>query len=289
MRNIFGSIARGGTRAAITAAFALATTGSAWAVSSISSNATDLKVALNIAGLSAGVTTGTASGTAAPAYNVSNQFAAANQSLSLGNVIGGSLSQDISTGIMTAAAQSAFPVSPTGSASATINNLGLGLAVDLGFLGSLNALSLGSSAITSTTNFDGANFTGVSSIANLTLSSLLVSVPINAAVVASSAANRTLIDVLGLKVILNEQVTGDQTIGNLNTRSLTTNALHIIYDNFAVSGGLLSGDIIVGQSQVSVSSAVPETATWAMMIVGFGAIGGALRRQKRQPARIVAF
>ncbi|MBO9713833.1 MAG: PEPxxWA-CTERM sorting domain-containing protein [Sphingomonas sp.] len=30
--------------------------------------------------------------------------------------------------------------------------------------------------------------------------------------------------------------------------------------------------------------AVPEPATWAMMIVGFGMIGGAIRHRKRRPA-----
>jgi len=33
------------------------------------------------------------------------------------------------------------------------------------------------------------------------------------------------------------------------------------------------------------SGAVPEPATWAMMLVGFGAVGGALRRKRRQAVR----
>ncbi len=41
-----------------------------------------------------------------------------------------------------------------------------------------------------------------------------------------------------------------------------------------------------GTGQVLRISAVPEPATWAMMIVGFGAIGVALRRSKR-PARLI--
>jgi hypothetical protein len=195
--------------------------------------------------------------------------------------LGGLLGQGLSTGVMTASAQSNFPASNTGSASATINNLGLGLAVDLGFLGSLNVLSLGSSAITSTTTFDGSTFTGVSSLANLTLNSLLFSLPIDASAYVGTAANRTLLDILGLKIVLNEQIATDQMIAGLETRSLTTNALHLVYDNFLIGSNLLSGDIVIGQSQVSVTQAVPEPATWAMMIVGFGGIGYALRRQKK--------
>ena len=37
-----------------------------------------------------------------------------------------------------------------------------------------------------------------------------------------------------------------------------------------------------------VNSAVPEPATWAMMIVGFGAIGGALRRRQKLTIRYAA-
>jgi hypothetical protein len=34
---------------------------------------------------------------------------------------------------------------------------------------------------------------------------------------------------------------------------------------------------------IAVASAVPEPATWAMMIVGFGVAGGALRRRRLAP------
>jgi PEP-CTERM motif len=38
---------------------------------------------------------------------------------------------------------------------------------------------------------------------------------------------------------------------------------------------------------VSQASSVPEPTTWAMMLVGFGAMGGALRAQRRRAARVV--
>jgi hypothetical protein len=291
MRALLGSIAKGGARVAITAAFAAATTGSAWAtVTSISSNATDLKVALNVAGLNATVATGTASGTAGSPYNVSNTFVAANQSLGLGTVLGSALSQGFSNGVMTASAQSAFPGAPTGSASATVNNLGLGLALNLGILGTSNLLSLGSSAISSTTTFDGSNFIGVSSIADLTLSNLLGPISFNSSLLASSAANRVLVDILGLKITLNEQIGSSLLMNGITTQSLTTNALHVAYNGFALANGsLLNGDIIVGQSQVSATqvAAVPEPATWVMSILGFGMIGAMLRRKPTE-ARALA-
>lgn len=49
------------------------------------------------------------------------------------------------------------------------------------------------------------------------------------------------------------------------------------------SGGLNSVDAIV--DNISVTGAVPEPATWALFILGFGVIGGALRRSK--PTRAV--
>lgn len=37
---------------------------------------------------------------------------------------------------------------------------------------------------------------------------------------------------------------------------------------------------------LSVSGAVPEPATWAMMILGFGAVGGAMRRRQSVAAKV---
>jgi len=41
-------------------------------------------------------------------------------------------------------------------------------------------------------------------------------------------------------------------------------------------------------SYIRISDAVPEPATWAMMTLGFGAIGGVLRRRKTVPSRMVS-
>jgi hypothetical protein len=57
--------------------------------------------------------------------------------------------------------------------------------------------------------------------------------------------------------------------------------------NFVADGGTttlsftssIGGAYGAALDAVSVSDAVPEPATWALMILGFGAIGGAMRRR----------
>lgn len=44
-------------------------------------------------------------------------------------------------------------------------------------------------------------------------------------------------------------------------------------------------DMIVGDVQ-QVTGGVPEPSTWAMLILGFGAVGATLRRRQRQAARV---
>ncbi len=39
-------------------------------------------------------------------------------------------------------------------------------------------------------------------------------------------------------------------------------------------------------SFVETNGAVPEPATWAMMLTGFGLIGGLMRRKQRQTVRV---
>ncbi len=48
-----------------------------------------------------------------------------------------------------------------------------------------------------------------------------------------------------------------------------------------LTGGFASGSVTASSSAVA---AVPETATWGMMILGFGMIGGAVRSRKTKTA-----
>ncbi len=55
--------------------------------------------------------------------------------------------------------------------------------------------------------------------------------------------------------------------------------------NGAFTGEARSGVQAIA-SVAAANGAVPEPATWAMMIVGFGAIGGTLRRRQNVAARV---
>ena len=64
---------------------------------------------------------------------------------------------------------------------------------------------------------------------------------------------------------------------------ISTNAIDVALNNFALGTNLANGNIIVGHSEAfaSVGAAVPEPASWAMMLIGFAGIGAVLRRRRK--------
>jgi hypothetical protein len=55
-------------------------------------------------------------------------------------------------------------------------------------------------------------------------------------------------------------------------------------------GGFASNEVgIDGLSIAQINSAVPEPATWAMMIGGFGMVGGAMRSARRKQKIVVSY
>ncbi len=64
---------------------------------------------------------------------------------------------------------------------------------------------------------------------------------------------------------------------------------------FAVVSGFNNSDFgssrlaITGPGNVSIGGAVPEPATWAMMLIGFGFVGGAMRIAKRRQKVTVSY
>lgn len=254
-----------------------------------SSSANAVSVNLNVANIvAADATFAPVSGMAAPDYNNHAGLASINLTA---NLFSGLLSghAGVKTGIVSTLAQSSYADSAT--ATANIANAQAGLYTSLLGAIPLAALGLSADAISSTTvagiNGAGLFATGSSSIANLMLTgSLLNGLGLDLGAFSDPLPNTLGLSVLGLKIMFNEQLTS-QTADSI---FMTTNAVHISLTDYLFSGHLLNGSIILGQSQASVigyvpNVAVPEPATWALMIGGFGLVGLSLRTRARTRTR----
>lgn len=82
-------------------------------------------------------------------------------------------------------------------------------------------------------------------------------------------------------------VTGvvDGTVVSVDLNGNALSALNAgIGSQFAIGGTLRAGRVIPG-----IPGGVPEPSTWAMMLLGFGLVGGAMRSAKRRQRRSAAF
>ena len=222
------------------------------------------------------------SGSAPPSYNVSNSVASVSQNAALTTGVTG-VTQSVQTGILTSNSNG----TDTGAqATATVNNLQLSLSEGalLTTLFGLNATTIQS--FSQANSAGGLDASGWTTIEGLTLNGLLLGgVSIDGSLFSNPAPNTILFNAGGLLITLNEQIlSGDGITGT----GISTNAIDVAFNNFAFGTNLLNGKIIVGHTEAFASlgpaAAVPEPATWAMMLLGFAGIGFATRR--RRPARL---
>lgn len=73
---------------------------------------------------------------------------------------------------------------------------------------------------------------------------------------------------------------GFTQFGGADLFSGTPSAPTFNLGTFNLPGGFLAGPATLTISRASVVAAVPEPATWAMMLLGFGAIGFSVRRRR---------
>jgi hypothetical protein len=97
----------------------------------------------------------------------------------------------------------------------------------------------------------------------------------------SSNGIRLIIDSVGFGDVIEDGIGNPDTIwhsyfANFTTRTATMLRFSAIGTNDSL-GGYLDDISLVG-------SAIPEPATWAMMLGGFGLVGGAMRRRKPNTA-----
>jgi hypothetical protein len=266
----------------------IATSQFASAATTVASDSTALDVNLTVLGIiSVNLPTAVASGTAAPAYNASNTLLSLNTTagLSLGSLVT-TASDGPSTNAISDTASSTYPAVLSGTATSTVNGLSSNLALVSALV---NLLSISATTLTSTSTAakpaGTLNLTGTSEIENLTVTDGVVglggsTVTINAGALASTPVNDLILSAAGLNVYTNYQT---PVINGGVTDGINTAALAINLNNFAFGTGLLSGSILFADSQASIvtpSAAVPEPASWAMMLVGFGLTGAAVRRKQ---------
>ncbi len=221
-----------------------------------------------------------ASGVAPGPYNANTTLASLNVS---GNLILGSLGT--TTGVIVDTASSNYQPMLSGTATSTVNGLDMNLSLAL--LGSLLDVSATTLTSTSTASYFGSPlYTGSSEIENLFISGTALGGPgihVNAGGLAATPVNDILLNLGDIAIVANYQTpfyNGSQIDG------IQTAALAIGFNNFAFGTGLLSGEILIGDSAAAVTG-VPEPASWALMLTGFGLLGAAVRRRRALPATTV--
>lgn len=137
------------------------------------------------------------------------------------------------------------------SSNATVHDLGISL-VPVAPLLTLHADEVRSSAVIGGTCGSALTATGSTTLVNAgTGGTLGLGLHIGAAV----APNTVLLDLLGIRVVLNEQIVGGDGV---TSRSLSVNAIHISVQNTLLSPlGRLMGDIVIAHSDAQVVCAPP--------------------------------
>ena len=259
------------------------------AATTISTSAFALLSDVRVTG-TVGVTVGpvaSTSGTSSPGYTATNSQPLLDTTIGLGNVIGVSAGLRLGTNMLTSIS-TADDILPghttTGSGRSQVDNLGVGLFTKEGLLPQLTTLGLTADTLSSKTTVsllgNSALLTGTSVFTNLNVR-LLSLVNFGLGANAQVLPNTVLINALGIKITLNEQIAG--RVGN-TVQSLTTNAISIVLTDYALGGRLLTGKMVFGNSQSVVNfdrpaAAVPEPAVWLQLIAGFGLTGAVLRRR----------
>jgi uncharacterized repeat protein (TIGR01451 family) len=190
-------------------------------------------------------------GSAPAAYNQQGSLASVNVQGPSG------LGTLLSTGIMNVEADSAMPATAQAHGHAEVDNPSLAVA---GLLGLRASMITADASITGTCG-SGLTTTGSSSLAGAQLSGLAAG---GLGVAANPAPNTVLLDLLGIRVVLNEQITAGD---GFTTSSLTVNAVHVSLSNTLLSLlGALSGDVVISQARATMDCSGSVTQEAALSV-----------------------
>lgn len=275
------------------AAACLLGAGSAHAAAEISTTARGLFSNVRVVGTTPTVIgpLAEATGRTSPGFALNAALASSSNGIALGNVGGVSAGLGLATGAIatSASANGTTPLNTSnGSAGATVNNLNIRLFTSTSGLPT-TMLSLTAAQVGSLSNIGTAggavSLTGQSQFSNLDLA--IAGLPIlSLGSNAQVGSNFVAYDANGLQVVLNQQFFSVFQ----DTRLIITNAIGINFTNYLLDGRRLSGSVTVGQSVAEYmgNAPVPEAATWAQMIAGFGLMGAAARRRRAAMVRAPA-
>ena len=231
---------------ALAATTALPLLGQASSSSSAFGESVDLALIPTVGGgiqISSG-TLPTASGSAPPAYSDQDTQV----SVTLGSPLTG---QILATGLLAVSASSSVPASDSVTAEATVDDLDFDL---------IGLLTLDATTVRSTATVTGPcggplTATGTTLLEGASAGSALGA---GLGISASPSPNFVLLDALGVRVVLNEQIQGGD---GTTHRSLTVNAIHITLSNVTLAGiGVVSGDIVIAHSEAQLSCATPAAS-----------------------------
>lgn len=179
------------------------------------------------------------SGNAPPDYTDSDSVLSA----SLSSALTGSI---LSTGLLSTEASSDIG-NDTTSSSSTVDGLNLSI------VGLLPLLTIGADTVATTAEVTGScsegtlTATGTTTIENAGVGGTL---GLGLSIGVNPAPNTELINLLGIRVVLNEQII---TGNGVDSRGITVNAIRVDLTNTILSLiGALSGDIVIAQSQAEV-------------------------------------
>jgi uncharacterized repeat protein (TIGR01451 family) len=193
-------------------------------------------------------------GTAPPAFDHSGSLA----SITVSSALTGRI---LATRLLAVHASSALPGADAVAADATVDNLALDV------VGHLPLLTLGADVVRSTASLagtcaDGPVLVGTTALVNARASGAL---GLGLAISAAPAPNTVLLNVLGLRVVLNEQIPSSAA----GFAGLTVNAIHVSLNALPVAGlGIVTGDVILSQSHAEIHC-VRESADLSLAMSGF--------------------